>query len=139
MKAERSRLMQYNDRYGYGILQFKGPWKTVIGEYGDTTQLALALEVFTVDGEVYSYPVEGYYDNVFGPTWNADTTAANTSPAPSSPSKAPTVPNSATCTAPPRASPWDSSPSAAANSPCAATKSTTPSTTNTCPRGKNEN
>jgi len=72
MKAERSRLMQYNDRYGYGILQFKGPWKTVIGEYGDTTQLALALEVFTVDGKVYSYPVEGYYDNVFGPTWNAD-------------------------------------------------------------------
>ncbi len=72
MKAERSQLIESNDRFGYGVLQFKGPWKTRISEYGDTTQVALALEVFTVDGKVYAYPMEGYYDNVYGPTWNAD-------------------------------------------------------------------
>lgn len=72
MKTERSLLLQYNDRYSYGIIQFHGLWKTRIGEYGDTNQLALALEVFTVDGKVYAYPVEGHYDPAYGPTWNAD-------------------------------------------------------------------
>ena len=72
MKATRSLLMQYNERYSYGVIQFKGPWKTRISEYGDTTQVALALEVFIVDGKTYAYPMEGYYDNVYGPTWNAD-------------------------------------------------------------------
>ena len=71
MEAERSVLSASSDRHSYGIVQFKGPWKTRIGEYGDTTQVALALEVFTIDGKVYSYPMEGYYDPS-GPTWNAD-------------------------------------------------------------------
>ena len=72
MKAERSRLASSNDRYSYGVIQFKGAWKTRVEEYGDTISVALALEVFVVGDEVYSYPIEGYYDPSEGPTWNAD-------------------------------------------------------------------
>lgn len=72
MKTERSLLLQYNKRFSYGIQQFKGPWKSRVDAYGDTTQVSLALEVFIVDGKVYTYPVEGYYDDAEGPSWNAD-------------------------------------------------------------------
>ena len=72
MKAERSQLIESSKRFSYGVLQFKGEWKSRVSEYGDTTHLALALEVFTVDGKVYAYPMEGYYDKTEGPTWNAD-------------------------------------------------------------------
>lgn len=71
MKADRSKLCATSDRYSYGILQFKGPWKTV-ERYGQQSQVALALEVFTDGDKVYSYPVEGYYEASYGPTWNAD-------------------------------------------------------------------
>ena len=72
MKSERSRLVSSNGRYSYGVMQFKGAWKTRVEEYGDTTRVALALEVFIVGDEVYAYPMEGHYDPSFGPTWNAD-------------------------------------------------------------------
>ena len=71
MKAQRSKLEYSNDRYSYGIVQFKGAYRTV-KEYGEKRQTALALEVFTVGDTVYSYPVEGHYDKAEGPTWNVD-------------------------------------------------------------------
>ena len=72
MKAQRSALGATSSRYSYGIVQFKGPWKTVKEENGRQHQTALALEVVTDGDKVYSYPVEGYYDPEYGPTWNAD-------------------------------------------------------------------
>lgn len=71
MKCQRSEAVcRYNNRYTYGVLQFKGVYKTV-KEYGEERQLALALEVLTDGNKIYSYPVEGYiYDGM--PTWNVD-------------------------------------------------------------------
>lgn len=71
MKCQRSEAVcRYNDRYTYGVLQFKGVYKTV-KEYNEERQKALALEVLTDGDKVYSYPVEGYiYDGM--PTWNVD-------------------------------------------------------------------
>ncbi|MBR0166986.1 MAG: hypothetical protein IJQ13_08945 [Prevotella sp.] len=71
MKCQRSEAVcRYNDRYTYGVLQFKGVYKTV-KEYGEERQKALALEVLTDGDKVYSYPVEGaIYDGM--PTWNVD-------------------------------------------------------------------
>lgn len=71
MKAQRSKLCASGDRYAYGTLQFKGAFQTV-DEQGKPVQRALALEVVTVGDSVYSYPVEGYYDEQWGATWNAD-------------------------------------------------------------------
>lgn len=71
MKSEQSRLVCKGGRYTYGTVQFKGAYRTV-KEYGNEHQTALALEVITVDDKVYAYPVEGYYDETDGPTWNAD-------------------------------------------------------------------
>ena len=71
MKAEASKLCASSDRYTYGTVQFKGPWKTV-ERYGQKSQVALALEVITDGNKVYSYPVEGYYSESEGSTWNAD-------------------------------------------------------------------
>ena len=71
MKCQRSEAVcRYNDRYTYGVLQFKGVYKTV-KEYGEDRQLALALEVLTDGDKIYSYPVEGYYYDGM-PTWNVD-------------------------------------------------------------------
>ena len=71
MKCQRSEAVcRYNDRYTYGVLQFKGVYKTV-KEYNEERQKALALEVLTDGDKIYSYPVEGYiYDGM--PTWNVD-------------------------------------------------------------------
>ena len=71
MKCLRSEAVcRYNDRYTYGVLQFKGVYKKK-KEYGEEREIALALEVLTDGDKVYSYPVEGYiYDGM--PTWNVD-------------------------------------------------------------------
>ena len=63
MKAERSELTYtIGDRYQYGVLQFKPKDKKVY-----------ALEVVTDGDKVYSYPVEGYYDESdSNSTWNVD-------------------------------------------------------------------
>ena len=71
MKCQRSQMECKDDRYCYGVLQFKGAYKTV-KEYGETRQKALALEVLIDGDKVYSYPVEGHYDAQYGPTWNVD-------------------------------------------------------------------
>ena len=72
MKAERSQqICTIGDRYTYGTIQFKGEYKKP-EKKDPEDKLALALEVIC-DGEtVYSFPVEGWYDESFGPTWNAD-------------------------------------------------------------------
>ena len=63
MKTERSELTYtIGDRYTYGVLQFKPKNKKVF-----------ALEVVTDGDKVYSYPVEGHYDESDGSsTWNVD-------------------------------------------------------------------
>ena len=72
MKAQRSLLVSQtaDAKYSYGILQFKGKYKTV-KEYDQKVDKALALEVVVAGGKVYSYPVEGYMDGGM-PTWNVD-------------------------------------------------------------------
>lgn len=72
MKAESSTaVFSFDDRYTYGVMQFKGVYKTV-KEYSQERKVALALEVLTDGDKVYSYPVEGYYDDQECPTWNVD-------------------------------------------------------------------
>ena len=63
MKTQRSELTYtIGDRYTYGVLQFKPKDKKVI-----------ALEVVTDGDKVYSYPVEGQYDESDNnSTWNVD-------------------------------------------------------------------
>ena len=63
MKTERSELTYtIGDRYTYGVLQFKPKDKKVF-----------ALEVVTDGDKVYSYPVEGHYDESEAySTWNVD-------------------------------------------------------------------
>ena len=63
MKTERSELTYtIGNRYQYGVLQFKPKDKKVF-----------ALEVVTDGDKVYSYPVEGYYDESdSNSTWNVD-------------------------------------------------------------------
>ncbi len=74
MKAERSRKAYIiGDRYTYGVMQFQGEYKNSTRKKHDPEEKsALALEII-IDGKtVYSYPVEGWFDPEFGPTWNAD-------------------------------------------------------------------
>ena len=63
MKTQRSELTySIGDRYTYGVLQFKPKDKKVF-----------ALEVVTDGDKVYSYPVEGHYEeNNNNSTWNVD-------------------------------------------------------------------
>ena len=70
MKAERSRLAKQGNKYSYGVLQFKGKYKTV-KEGSEKVDKCLALEVIIAGDKVYSYPVEGYmYEGMS--TWHAD-------------------------------------------------------------------
>ena len=62
MKAGRSHIAAVlGDRYQYGTVQFK-----------PKNDKAIALEVITDGDNVYSFPVEGYYEPGYGPTWNVD-------------------------------------------------------------------
>ena len=63
MKTERTEhTYTIGDRYTYGVLQFKPKNKKVF-----------ALEVVTDGDKVYSYPVEGHYDeSEANSTWNVD-------------------------------------------------------------------
>ena len=63
MKTDHSELAYtIGDRYQYGVLQFKPKDKKVF-----------ALEVVTDGDKVYSYPVEGHYDESdANSTWNVD-------------------------------------------------------------------
>ncbi len=70
MKAEHSRLAKQGNKYSYGVLQFKGKYKTV-KEGSEKVDKCLALEVIIAGDKVYSYPVEGYmYEGMS--TWHAD-------------------------------------------------------------------
>ena len=71
MKCQRSEAVcRYNDRYTYGVLQFKGVYKKE-KRYDNEYEIALALEVLVDGDKIYSYPVEGaIYDGM--PTWNVD-------------------------------------------------------------------
>ena len=60
-------------RYTYGVMQFEGEYKnSTKKKEGPNEKSALALEIITDGDKVYSYPVEGWYDPEYGPTWNAD-------------------------------------------------------------------
>ena len=62
MKTQRSHIAAFlGDRYKYGTVQFK-----------PKNDKAIALEVITDGDNVYSFPVEGYYEPGYGPTWNVD-------------------------------------------------------------------
>lgn len=70
MKASRSMLTKKGNKYGYGVLQFAGKYKTV-KENDEKYDKCLALEVITDGDKVYSIPVEGYL--IDGqPTWHVD-------------------------------------------------------------------
>ena len=74
MKVSRSlKCNIIGDRYTYGVLQFEGEYKNTSKKkrYPDERS-ALALEIITDGDKIYSYPVEGWYDPEYGPTWNAD-------------------------------------------------------------------
>ncbi len=74
MKVSRSvECCIIGDRYTYGVLQFEGEYKnSTRKKYDPTEKSALALEIITDGDKIYSYPVEGWYDPEYGPTWNAD-------------------------------------------------------------------
>lgn len=70
MKVKRSQLTAQGNKYGYGVLQFNGKYKTV-KEGNEKYDKCLALEVVMAGDKVYSFPVEGYI--IEGqPTWHAD-------------------------------------------------------------------
>ena len=96
MKVQRSCIAaKIGDRYVYGVLQFQVK-----------DRKALALEVFVDGDKVYDSPVEGYYDESEGATWNVDDEGEYI-PAPSSqPSTGPRVPRCATSTVPLRVPRW---------------------------------
>ena len=74
MKAARSvKSYTIGDRYTYGALQFEGEYKnSTRKKYDANEKSALALEIIIDGDKIYSYPVEGWYDPEYGPTWNAD-------------------------------------------------------------------
>ena len=73
MKAERSiKAYTIGNRYTYGIIQFAGEYVAGTKNKKYDGKSALALEIITDGDKVYSYPVEGWYDPEYGPTWNAD-------------------------------------------------------------------
>lgn len=62
MSVQRSCVAcKVGDSYTYGVLQFKVK-----------DRRALALEVLVCGDKVYDAPVEGYYDEAEGATWNVD-------------------------------------------------------------------
>ena len=70
MKTAKSQLLSQGNKYSYGILQFKGKYKTE-KEFGQKVDKCLALEVVMAGDKVYSFPVEGYiYEGMS--TWHAD-------------------------------------------------------------------
>ena len=74
MKVSRSvECSIIGDRYTYGVLQFEGEYKnSTRKKYDPNEKSALALEIITDGDKIYSFPVEGWYDPEYGPTWNAD-------------------------------------------------------------------
>lgn len=62
MKAARSHIAcTMEDGYSYGILQFEVK-----------NQKVVALEVLMHGDDIYSVPVEGFYDETYGAGWNVD-------------------------------------------------------------------
>jgi len=74
MKVERMCLQnKIDNEYAWGYLQFKGVYKEIPkDEYGHEHKTALALDVLIHGEEVYVNEQVGYYDDEYGPTWNAD-------------------------------------------------------------------
>lgn len=74
MKAEQSKKIHIiGDRYTYGVMQFEGEYKNSPRKKHYPNEMsALALEIIIDGDNIYSYPVEGWYDPEFGTTWNAD-------------------------------------------------------------------
>ncbi len=60
------------DRYLYGVLQFDGVYRNAKTKRDPGQLSSLALEIIVDGDKIYDFPVEGYYDLDFGPTWNAD-------------------------------------------------------------------
>ncbi len=73
MKVERSvKAYIIGNRYTYGVLQFQGEYDNPNKEPDQDYKNSLALEIIIDGDKIYSYPVVGWYDPEFGPTWNAD-------------------------------------------------------------------
>ena len=74
MKVEKSAQSYIiGDRYIYGVLQFQGEYKnSKKKKHEPDEKSALALEIIIDGGNIYAYPVEGYFFPDEGPTWNAD-------------------------------------------------------------------
>ena len=69
-QAPRTGPRAQGNKYSYGILQFKGKYKTE-KEFDRKVDKCLALEVIMAGDKIYSFPVEGYlYEGQ--PTWHAD-------------------------------------------------------------------
>ena len=74
MKVEAMRLLAtFGDGFIWGKLQFKGEYKNAPKDkYDPDRKSALALDVLIKGDEVFAYEELGYYDEKYGPTWNAE-------------------------------------------------------------------
>ena len=74
MEIERHQLTAIiSDSIAWGHLQFKGEYKNAPKDPDDKDRRsALALDVLVSGDKVYAHEAIGYYDEQYGPTWNAD-------------------------------------------------------------------
>ena len=73
MKATRSVAnCTIAGRYTFGGMQFDGEYKAVKKDKGDDSKHALALELLIDGDSIMVLEKIGYYEESYGPTWNAD-------------------------------------------------------------------
>jgi len=73
MKATRSvTCCTIAGRYTFGGLQFKGEYKAAPKKGDNDNKKALALELLIDGDSILALEKIGYYDEEYGPTWNAD-------------------------------------------------------------------
>ena len=74
MEVQRQQLTAtIGDSIVWGTLQFKGEYKNAPKDpYDKDRRSALALDVLICGDKVYAHEDIGYYDEEYGPSWNAD-------------------------------------------------------------------
>ena len=73
MKATRSMICcKIGGKYTFGGLQFSGEYKGAKKTKDDDSKKALALELLIDGDSIMVLEKIGYYDENYGPTWNAD-------------------------------------------------------------------
>ena len=74
MQVDHMRLTAtIGDSIKWGHLQFKGEYKNAPKDPNDKDRKsALALDVLVCGDKVFAHEAIGYYDEQYGPTWNAD-------------------------------------------------------------------